>query len=66
MRFSDHCWRSKQEVVPQIILGTNCKKRSRGRPVKTFINQLQDDTGIRTKELGRAMEDEDGWSEVFI
>ena len=47
VRFSGHCWRSREEVVHQLILSAPSHgKRSRGRPPITYIDQLTDGTGI--------------------
>ena len=62
MRFAGHCWRSKEELITDVLLW-NPKhwKRSQGRPRKTYIDQLLDDTGRRLEELPNAMEDRVGW-----
>ena len=38
LRFSGHCWRSQNEVVSDVWLPIH-GRRSRGRPVKTFVDQ---------------------------
>ena len=65
VRFSGHCLRSREEVIHQLLLWEPSHgKRSRGRPAKTFIDQLTGDTGIESDELKTVMEDRDGWKEV--
>ena len=62
LRFAGHCWRSKEEVVSKVLLwkpkhGT----ATSGRPTRTYIDQLADDTGCLPEELATAMLDRDGW-----
>ena len=46
MRFAGHCWRSKEELIADVLLwNPKHGKRSQGRPKKTYIDQLIDDTG---------------------
>ena len=67
VRFSGHCWRSREEVVHQLILWAQSHgKRSRGRPPTTYIDQLTDDTGMEREELGTAMGDRNVWKEVVM
>ena len=62
MRFAGHCWRSKEELIAAVLLwNPKHGKRSEGRPRKTYIDQLLDDTGCRLEELPNAMEDRVGW-----
>ena len=45
LRFAGHCWRSKDEVASDLVLWQpQHGNRSRGRPAKTYIYQLRDDT----------------------
>ena len=61
LRFSGHCWRSKEEVVHKLLLWEpRHGRRRRGRPPRTFINQLCDDTGLEKEDLEKAMENRDG------
>ena len=58
VRFCGHCWRSKDEIVHQLLLWEPTHgKRARGRPAKTFIDQIVEDTGIRKEELAQSMDD---------
>ena len=62
MRFAGHCWRSKKELIADVLLwNPKHGKRSQGRPRKTYIDQLLDDTGCSLEELHNAMEDRVGW-----
>ena len=67
LRFVGHCWRSKEEVVSKVLLwkpkhGTT----SSGRPTRTYIDQLADDTGCLPEELATAMLDRDGWKKRVL
>ena len=58
MRFAGHCWRSKEELAGDVLLWKPTHgHQPRGRPKKTYIDQLMDDTGCRLEELPIAMED---------
>ena len=52
LRFAGHCWRSKEELAGDVLLWDPPHgRRTQGRPKKTFINQLMDDTGCLKKEV---------------
>ena len=62
MRFAGYCLRSKEELIADVLLwNPKHGKRSQGRPRKTYIDQLIDDTGCSLEELPNAMEDRVGW-----
>ena len=62
LRFTGHCWRSKKDLICDILLWLpKHGKRSRGRPAKTFVDQLVDDTECNVDELMNAMNDRDEW-----
>ena len=63
MRFAGHCWRSKEELIADVLLwNPKHGKRLQGRPRKTYIDQLlDDDTRCRLEELPNTMEDRVGW-----
>ena len=48
-RHAGHCWRSKDEIVSDVLLWTPAYGQSKaGRPARTYIQQLCDDTGYKT------------------
>ena len=52
LRFIGHCLRSKSELVSVLLLWQPLHgQRPRGRPAKTFIDQLSKDTGCTFSEL---------------
>ena len=45
-RHAGHCWRSRDELISNILLWTSSQGRANvGRPARTYIQQLCDDTG---------------------
>ena len=45
-RHAGHCWRSKDEIVSDVLMWSPAYGQSKaGRPARTFIQQLCDDTG---------------------
>ena len=61
-RHGGHCWRSKDELISDIILWTPSHGQANaGWPAKTYIQQLCVDTGCNLKDLPRAMENREGW-----
>ena len=63
-RHARHCWRSKDEIVSDVLLWTPAYGQSKaGRPARTFIQQLCDDTGCNPEDLPEAMNDRETWKE---
>ena len=63
-RHAGHCWRSKDEIVSDVLLWTPAYGQSKaGRPARTFIQQLCDDTGCNPEDLLKAMNDRETWRE---
>ena len=61
-RHAGHCWRSKDEIVSDVLLWTPAYSQSKaGRPARTFIQQLCDDTGCNPEDLQEAMNDRETW-----
>ena len=61
-RHAGHCWRSKDEIVSNILLWTSAYGQSKaGRPARSFIQQLCDDTGCNPEDLPEAMYDRETW-----
>ena len=57
------CWRSKDELISDILLWTPSHRRAKtGRPARTYIQQLCVDTGYGLEDLPRAMDDKDALS----
>ena len=63
-RHAGHCWRSKDELISDILLWTPTYGRAKaGRPARTFIQQLCEDTGCSPEDLPEAMNDREKWRE---
>ena len=63
-RHAGHCWRSKDEIVSDVLLWTPAYGQSKAvRLARTFIQQLCDDTGCNPEDLPKAMNDSETWRE---
>ena len=63
-RHAGHCWRSRDELVINLLLWTPAYGQSKaGRPARTYIQQLSDDTGCNPEDLPEAMNDRKTWRE---
>ena len=63
-RHAGHCWRSKDEIVSDVLLWTPAYGLSKAeRPARTYIQQLCDDTGCNPEDLPEAMNDRETWRE---
>ena len=60
-RHARHCWRSKDELISNILQWTPSYGRAKaGRQARTYIQQLSADTGHWLEDLSGAMDDRDG------
>ena len=65
-RHAGHCWRSRDELIRDVLLWTPTYGRAKaGRPARTYIQQLCEDTGCCPEDLPRAMNDREEWRERF-
>ena len=63
-RHAGHCWRSRDELIRDVLLWTPTHSRAKaGRPARTYIQQLCEDTGCCPEDLPRAMNDREEWRE---
>ena len=63
-RHAGHCWRSKDEFISDVLLWTPTYGRAKaGRPARTYIQQLCEDTGCSPEDLPEAMNDREKWRE---
>ena len=61
-RHAGHSWRSKDEIVSDVLLRTPAYGQSKaGRPARTYIQQLCDDTGCNPEHLPEVMNDRETW-----
>ena len=51
-RHAGHCWRSRDELISDVLLWTPTDGRAKaGRPARTYIQQLYEDTGCNPEDL---------------
>ena len=63
-RHAGHCWRSRDELIRDVLLWTPSYGRAKaGRPARTYIQQLCEDTGCSPEDLPEAMNDRKKWRE---
>ena len=63
-RHAGHCWRSRDELISDVLLWTPTHGRAKaGRPARTYIQQLCENTGCCPEELSEAMNDREKWRE---
>ena len=65
-RHAGHCWRSRDELISDVLLWTPTHGREKpGRQARTYIQQLCEDTGCSQKpeNLPEAMNDREKWRE---
>ena len=63
-RHAGHCWRSKDELISDILLWTPTYGQAKaGRPARTYIQQLCEDTGCNPENLPDAMNNWEKWRE---
>ena len=57
-RHAQHCWRSRDELISDVLLWTPTYGWAKsGRPARTYIQQLCEDTGCSPEDLPEAMND---------
>ena len=63
-RHRGHCWRSKDELISDVLLWTLAYGQVKaGRPARKYTQQLCEDTGCCPEDLPRAMNDREKWPE---
>ena len=66
-RHAGHCWRSKDELISDVLLWTPAYGQTKaGRPARTYIQQLCEDTGCSPEDLPEAMNDREKWRERLM
>ena len=62
--YAGYCWRSRDELISDVLLWTPTHSRAKaGRPARTYIQQVCEDTGCWPEDLPRAMNDREKWRE---
>ena len=63
-RHAGHCWRSKDELISDVLLWTSAYGQAKaGGPARTYIQQLCEDTGCNPEDLPKVMNDREKWRE---
>ena len=63
-KHAGHCWRSRDELISNVLLWTPTYGRAKeGRPARTYIQQLCEDTGCSPEGLPEEMNDGEMWRE---
>ena len=63
-RHAGHWWRSRDELINDVLLWTPTYSQAKaGRPARTYIQQLCEDTGGSPEDLPEAMNDREKWRE---
>ena len=63
-RHAGHCWRSRDELISDVLLWTPTYGRAKaGWPARTYIQQLCEDMGCSPEDLPEAMNDRKKWQE---
>ena len=63
-RHAGHCWRSRYELIGDVLLWIPTYGRAKaGRPARTYIQQLCEDTGCSPEDLPEAMNEREKWRE---
>ena len=61
-RHAGHCWRTRDELIRDVLLWTPTYGRAKARrPAKTYIQQLCVDMGCSPEDLPEAMNDREKW-----
>ena len=64
IRHAGHCWISRDELISDVLQWTPTYARAKaGRPARTYIQQLCEDTGCSPEDLPEAMNDREKWRE---
>ena len=63
-RHAGHCWRSRDELISDVLLWTPSHGRAKAAwPARTYIQQLCEDTECSSDDLSEAMNDREEWQE---
>ena len=63
-RHAGPCWRSQDELISDVLLWTPAYDQAKaGRPTRTYIQQLCEDTGCSPEVLPETMNDWEKWRE---
>ena len=63
-RHAGHCWRSRDELISGVLQWNPIYGRAKaGRPARTYMQQLCEDTDCSSEDQPEAMNDREKWQE---
>ena len=62
-RHAGHCWRSRDELISDVLWTPAHGQAKAVQPALTYIQQLCEDTGYSPEDLPKAMNDREEWRE---
>ena len=63
-RHAGHCWRSRDELISDVIQWTPSYGRAKaGRPAQNYIQRLCEDTGCSPDDMTEAINNREEWRE---
>ena len=66
-RHAGHCWRSRDELISDVLLWTRTYGWAKaGRPARTYIQQLCENTECSLEDLPEAMNDRERGPGIFV
>ena len=66
LQFAGHCMRSEGKIISELVTWRPTQgRRSAGRPTKTFVDLLHQDTGLTTHEIETCMQDRGLWKAII-
>ena len=62
-RHAGHCWRSRDELISDLLWTLTYGRVKAGRPARIYIQQLCEDTGCSPQDMPEATNDREMWRE---
>ena len=62
-RHAGHCWRSRDELINDVLWTPSYGRTKAGRPAQTYVQQLCENTGCSPEDLLDAMNNREEWRE---
>ena len=65
LKLAGHIYRHPEEAAKELLMWTPLYgRRKKGRPTRTYVQQLEEDTGMNSCEMGTAMENREVWRNI--
>ena len=62
-RHAGHCWRSRDELISDVLRTPTHGRAKAGQPAQTYIQQLSENTGYSPEDPPEVMNDREEWRE---